>query len=209
MTEPSKSERYYKSLAQLRERDPDLKRFGASHHRYALNPVLPPEKILAFEARYEILLPDEYRRFLLTIGDGGAGPCYGILSLEEAKRELFAGPSEPSLSRPFIPPQTMDAAKRMDYPADGILPLAEIGCGSIFILIVTGSERGSIWSFNNDGAYRPFTAEVPRYPADSTVEERLRINDEFDEQRLAGTQRKGFWEWNWWWIAESLSESSD
>jgi hypothetical protein len=39
--------------------------------------------LTAFERSHAILLPDDYRQFLLLAGDGGAGPYYGIEPLSE------------------------------------------------------------------------------------------------------------------------------
>jgi hypothetical protein len=43
-------------------------------------PVTASE-LQAFEHRTSIQLPDEYREFMLSVGNGGAGPCYGVYRL--------------------------------------------------------------------------------------------------------------------------------
>jgi hypothetical protein len=52
-------------------------------HGFLPNPVLQQEEVLAFEQRPEIDLPD-YRHFLTTVGNGGAGPYYGIFPLGQS-----------------------------------------------------------------------------------------------------------------------------
>ena len=47
-------------------------------HKYVLNPPLPDSGVLLFEAEHGILLPTEYREFLFSVGNGGAGPGYGV-----------------------------------------------------------------------------------------------------------------------------------
>lgn len=47
--------------------------FGAGEHRYQLNPTISEEQIVAFEQQYSIKLPEDYRHFLKTVGNGGAG----------------------------------------------------------------------------------------------------------------------------------------
>jgi len=55
--------------------------FGANGHHFLLNPVLPEEDISAFEHHHHIRLPADYRHFLTAIGNGGAGPFYGVFPL--------------------------------------------------------------------------------------------------------------------------------
>lgn len=65
-------------LNDLDRRDPNRKIFGSNGHRYRLNPPLPLPTIEAFERQHRVLLPDDYRMFLTEIGNGGAGPAYGV-----------------------------------------------------------------------------------------------------------------------------------
>src|SRR5437868_2739639 len=67
----------------LREADRDRVVFGANGHEYRLRPCLDEEKVGEFERRYSLRLPDDYRRFLMQVGNGGAGPYYGIHGLDE------------------------------------------------------------------------------------------------------------------------------
>lgn len=55
--------------------------FGANVHRFQLNDPLPEQAVLAFEKLYDVTLPLEYRHFITMIGDGGAGPFYGVFPL--------------------------------------------------------------------------------------------------------------------------------
>jgi hypothetical protein len=65
-------------LGELDRRDPKRRVFGAVAHQYRLNPPLPLSSIEAFEAGHGIVLPDDYLTFLTEIGNGGAGPYYGL-----------------------------------------------------------------------------------------------------------------------------------
>jgi len=67
----------------LRTASPKPDIFGASHHGFALNPPLPEKDVVAFERKYRIELPADYRRFLTEVGNGGAGPYYGMFRLGE------------------------------------------------------------------------------------------------------------------------------
>jgi hypothetical protein len=55
--------------------------FGANGHHFLLNPPLAEADVLGFEQRHHIRLPVDYRGFLTAIGNGGAGPFYGLFPL--------------------------------------------------------------------------------------------------------------------------------
>ena len=72
-----------KAVAALARRDRELMHFGASRHRYRFNPPLAEREVTAFEQRHGIRLPQDYRGFLIEVGNGGAGPHYGVFRLGE------------------------------------------------------------------------------------------------------------------------------
>ena len=92
-------------LELLAERRPDI--FGASDHGFELNPPLADADVAEFERRHGIALPEQYRWFITTIGNGGVGPHYGVFALGEMdeddevsewrEEDGFVG----ALSRPF------------------------------------------------------------------------------------------------------------
>lgn len=94
-------------LAEIAATDRSFRRFGAARHRYEL---AAPQKL---GATY-ILLPEDYRVFVETIGSGGAGPYYGLVS----------------------------AAKAIEHPVEGPwgrgVVLGHLGCGYASILATTG-----------------------------------------------------------------------
>jgi hypothetical protein len=65
-------------LGELDRRDPRRRVFGAAAHQYKLNLPLPVSVIEEFEQRHGVSLPEDYRRFVTEIGNGGAGPYYGL-----------------------------------------------------------------------------------------------------------------------------------
>ena len=72
-----------KKLALLRQNDPDFQVFGAAKqgsygHEYGLAPVADLRLVESFEQALGRRLPEDYREFILTIGNGGAGPGYGF-----------------------------------------------------------------------------------------------------------------------------------
>ena len=76
-----------KILDAARQLDPGYALFGAKKHQYRLRPPLAPALIHKIETRHGLELPEDYVYFLTEIGDGGAGPDYGIDSFAEQFRE--------------------------------------------------------------------------------------------------------------------------
>jgi len=135
--------------------------FGASKHKFQLNPVATTKQVIEFENKYNFSFPDEYRRFILEVGDGGAGPYYGIkkrfthigstLRHEEAK--LYTKPciyteiSKNSenwkcdlLGRDF---QRIEDSDEFLYE-NGLMSIFEVGCGEEGVIVMNGDYRGKI-----------------------------------------------------------------
>src|SRR5262245_20710390 len=133
------SETVVRLVDELRRLDPKRRVFGAerrriSGHDYRFNERLSIATVRAFEGKHGIQLPADYREFVTEVGDGGAGPYYGINRLAVANE--FTDPS-----RPFPWTSKMDStAEGLDawesYP--GVLILAEQGCGYTDFMIVNG-----------------------------------------------------------------------
>ena len=70
-----------RGLELLRTLDRERRVFGAGAHRYQLNPKLTFKEVAAFERTWRCQLPEDYRVFLLSLGNGGAGPYYGVFPL--------------------------------------------------------------------------------------------------------------------------------
>jgi hypothetical protein len=65
-------------LAELDRRDPGREIFGSCVHQYKINPPLPTSLAEAVEGLHGISLPEDYRSFITEVGNGGAGPYYGL-----------------------------------------------------------------------------------------------------------------------------------
>lgn len=61
--------------------------FGADWHQFRTHPPLSEDAVQAFEDRHAVRLPAEYRGFLTEVGNGGAGPPYGLFKLGEYEGE--------------------------------------------------------------------------------------------------------------------------
>lgn len=152
-------ERIREKLARIRERRVLGASFGDDDHCYRLGPPLSEEDLLAFESEHGIRLPEEYRCFLALVGNGGAGPGYGLRPLARWS-EADVG----TLSKPFLMPvdAVWDRAEGEDVwlqelggpdwedeynrgawsPFDGLLTLFHHGCSGYTMLVVTGPGRG-------------------------------------------------------------------
>jgi hypothetical protein len=69
------------ALSKLREHPPSV--FGAEAHGFQMNAILSENEVVAFEQKHHVHLPADFREFLTTVGNGGAGPFYGIFPLGE------------------------------------------------------------------------------------------------------------------------------
>jgi hypothetical protein len=149
--------------------------FGADSHKYILRPPLSESEVVLFERKHGIALPSDYRQFLIKVGNGGAGPYYGVFSLGEMddgyghalwkENDGLVG----ILSRPFPhlePWNDLPDEPNYDEPnqeelerqvnafdesywnpqnVNGAIPICHLGCARRQWLVVTGPEAGHIW----------------------------------------------------------------
>lgn len=97
-------------LSQAERMDSNYKIFGASTHHYKLNPPVEKEFVRKIGEKYQFSLPQDYVQFITEIGDGGAGPDYGIYSFGNILRkgktsriEEYYEEYRYSLGRKFVP----------------------------------------------------------------------------------------------------------
>jgi hypothetical protein len=65
--------------------------FGADDHGFRLNPPLPEADVIAFENVHNVSLPHDSRQFLTDVGNGGAGPFYGVFPLGKMDENFGLG----------------------------------------------------------------------------------------------------------------------
>ena len=75
--------RVRENLRGLREAAIPASVFGAEAHQFRVHLLLPEEVVREFEERHRVRLPPDYRGFLIHVGNGGAGPSYGLFKLGE------------------------------------------------------------------------------------------------------------------------------
>lgn len=103
-------------------------------------------------------MPEPYRRFLLEVGDGGAGPYYGLTRLGQTP-EFPAGPFlhasawNPNAVRPEMSEDEYFDARWVA----GSMVICEFGCGAYCRLVLTGPARGGVWldGRSSDGGIVP------------------------------------------------------
>jgi hypothetical protein len=180
-----------------------FKLFGSSTHHYHLNPCLPEETLSDFEKKHRIHLPDEYRRFLKQVGNGGCGPAYGFLPLLEWNTELEATDAD-FLATPFQHTDKWNKETPKDVSEDyyesdefynnqdeyydskhisGSMRISHYGCAIYYLLVVSGPEAGKIW-----------------------IDDRASDGGIFPAVSQSGTQRISFLEWYDEWLTESIEQ---
>lgn len=160
-------------LEELKLLDTDFKIFGAESHRYTFNLKIEEEEILVFENEHKIKLPENYRTFLKTFGNGGCGPDSGLFKLEKGIYDIpFNAPKSEIINLKkdfkFDDFWNLETYPKEDYDkwmdeyddvkwANGMLRIGHLGCGMYSNLIISGKEKGTIWidSRTNEGGIYP------------------------------------------------------
>ncbi len=135
-----------KKIELLKKYDTSYTAFGSEIHGYEINPVLSEPELVDFEKKEQIRLPKSYREYLKYLGNGGAGPAYGIYSLEEARNRAGWFPPIADLN---------NRIETEDFP--GELLISHNGCALFTWLAVVGPFAGELWydgSTNGGAVYR-------------------------------------------------------
>ena len=135
-------------IRRLRAADSRRRVFGSQNHRYRLGRKLSEEELAKFEAIHGIQLPEDYRCFLALVGNGGAGPYYGLEPLDSFGRDR---------SKPFPYTRATDQLTEAEskrspdvYSLPGILEFCHQGCDIYSYLVVNGPTYGTIWNGRED-----------------------------------------------------------
>ena len=115
-----------------------------------MRPPLPMETINAVEVIYHITLPKEYKYFLSTIGNGGAGPLGGLHDLHTAIEEynhnaMFAFEGPIFAVKHF----TLNQYKQFRKSAI-ILAENEI---AVYAMLANGAYKGCVWFIDKQAAF--------------------------------------------------------
>lgn len=149
--------------------------FGAEAHGFDLNPVLNEAVVTTFERAHGVRLPSDYRAFLTTVGNGGAGPFYGIFPLgkvddgfalrdwtegdigvlskafpfNEEWNDLSTKPGDDLVDLDEVEYwKQMETFERSYWSValvNGAFPICHQGCALRILLVVTGDQAGNLW----------------------------------------------------------------
>jgi uncharacterized protein (TIGR02996 family) len=128
------------SFAELRRRIEILASFMPKHRdavfECGLHERLAIEQVESLEARLGCRLPEQYRRFVTELADGGVGPESGIARLETIVDSYLADP--------LPAPSALGAVSSAGAPP-GAMPLCASAWGPRYWLVLTGPEAGCMW----------------------------------------------------------------
>lgn len=177
-------ERIKTKLKELKRLDRGFSLFGSFKHQYRLNPTLSLYQIRQFEKTHGVKLPSDYVEFLSELGNGGAGPFYGLEPFEDIlfddldykRSNSLLDPSKPFLhTEPWnleFKPTLGDDENEEEYEKqrlafdevyyakeqmNGVIAICNYGCAVNLNLVVNGEEFGIIWTDDrgSDGGIRP------------------------------------------------------
>ncbi len=178
LTMDNNVEKLKNKLFKLIDLDKSFEVFGSESHKYKLNPCLSEAEIQEFESSFQVTLPDEFRNFLLKIGNGVAGPGYGFLGLNiDNLMELKSSTSDFFAQSFCLQDEWNDldllketngsqASAYFDQKfIQGSIAIAEYGCGIQARLVITGAERGNIWidDRTNEGGIYPLNSHCAAF----------------------------------------------
>ena len=158
-------------LEKAKHKDKDFSVFGSSSHKYKVNDTITKEKLKEWERVNQVLLPEDFFRFLTEVGNGGAGPYYGVYEIDKiltytsknalaAKcvlypkmpKEEWNRLTEPLTSDENISDDEYDSAR--DKVFGGMLCFGTQGCEYDMYIVLTGEYKGRVvytWDFYPDG----------------------------------------------------------
>ncbi|WP_428228950.1 SMI1/KNR4 family protein [Flavobacterium sp.] len=171
-------ERIKSKLILAKEADKDLKIFGADNHQYTLGKTVSNDDVLSFEKEYNLELPEDYKAFLLHIGNGGisyansaAGPGYGIFPLGKNVDEFIPENTNqflkedcilyPKMSDDFWSDLNKNIEEKEDISTEdfdlelgrifsGLLPIGTQGCTYYYALVLNGRFKGKVVNVDSD-----------------------------------------------------------
>jgi hypothetical protein len=180
-------------LAKVRELDLKFQEFGANEHKYYVNPGDSSSAIINFEKEHNVTLPEDYKLFLLKLGNGGkvyknlefpknaAGPGYGIYPLGVGLDEICPTAAQSLSKKVFFDSEmsknvweskalkSYDSQpfeirdKRYNEMYSGIMIIGHNGCSSYNGIILNGKDAGKIVYLTYEMEYMPQLAKEANF----------------------------------------------
>ncbi len=125
-------------------------------------PPMSEKAVAAFEAKHQIHLPADYRRFITTVASSGSQPFYGLEVLTDLPD--LSNPFHYTLTNPLIlfqlTEEEWDDENEEEETLGGVLTLCTEGCGMDSVLVVNSNDPdtyGTVWywDFANDFGTSP------------------------------------------------------
>ncbi|WP_405080069.1 SMI1/KNR4 family protein [Paenibacillus chitinolyticus] len=165
-------DRIKNKLEKAMRKDTAFSVFGASSHKYRVYEKLTVKELADWQAKNQVTLPEPYTQFLTKVGNGGAGPYYGIYSIEKAtsytdsgltkKCVLHPGMTKEEWNRLTEPLINDEDISDLEYDAarervlGGMLCIGTQGCEYDMYLVLEGKHRGKIVYTSDFYLDRPF-----------------------------------------------------
>ena len=167
-------------IEKAREADPEFRVFGAEAHKYGFRPTIPLEEVRAFEQEHQLRLPENYVRVLTELGNGGAGPYYGLYPLDRIFEysadlpEPVTGKAETFIDDTINKEKWNGLLRQMDESEDdaaydallekflaNVIVIGTQGCTYDSLLMCGGASKGKV--FNIDWNMMEDYGPIPSY----------------------------------------------
>lgn len=119
-------------------------------------PKLTPEQLRAFEQRYGIVLPEDYRRFMLQYNGGRPSPqdTFDVPKRRHSEQDTVGDFNSIDVENPSLSIEAFMEIYRDRIPA-GTLPIGGGACGGAILLRVAGEPLGEVLLFDEESDGEP------------------------------------------------------
>jgi len=142
-----------------------------SGYNFGFNKKATEKEVALFEKKFNVTLPNDYRRFIIEIGNGGFGFEYFNLNHYIHKVNV-----SDRITKEFPLSEKYNEDENEYHISDdelnnGRINLEWTGCGTHYFLVVNGAESGNIWcnDLESNGEIYPLTHKI-NYSGDYSVE---------------------------------------
>ena len=144
-------------LDHLKTMDRHCAAFGAESHRYSFSAPISSDEISSAESKLGISLPDELKSFYREVGNGGAGPYYGLLAARALRgfqpAEIYPGVESLRQIASASGSRVDDNGYfEISYrEIKGLVSIIDEGCGHQVCLVTTGPISGRVVNVSANG----------------------------------------------------------